>query len=268
MRPPARVSRGSIGPPLSGELTAPLGAGSLFRWDNLNSVSLALYSGHLSSRDDDEVLAGANRIAIETNSGDWEIIGFAEVELVSPGIYTLSRLLRGQMGTGHAIGPASTGNRLIVVDESTLNLTPPSAWIGTTPSLRAYAGPSDATGAALSPSISLAPLLPLAPVHLRANRGPGSDDITLRWTRRSRADSDSWVPDDAPLEFVPEAYRVTIMDGATPVRTIEAEMASADYSAAQQTADFGSLPASFSFTVAQRSPLWGPGHASSGEFHA
>ena len=41
------------------------------------------------------VLAGANRIAVETDTGDWEVIGFAEAELVSPGIYNLRRLLRG-----------------------------------------------------------------------------------------------------------------------------------------------------------------------------
>ena len=74
--------------------------------------------------------------------------------------------------------------------------------------------------------------------------------------------------DDAPLDFVPEAYRVTIFNGVTPVRTIDATTATVAYSLAQQSADFGAPPASFAFTVAQKSPLYGPGHAATATFTA
>ena len=47
-----------------GELTAPLAAGGIWTWDVSHTVELVLYGGHLASRTDDEVLAGANRIAI------------------------------------------------------------------------------------------------------------------------------------------------------------------------------------------------------------
>ena len=66
---------------------------------------------------------------------------------------------------------------------------------------------------------------------------------------------------------MPEAYRVTIFDGATPVRSIAATGPAAIYSAAEQTADFGAPPPDFVFTVAQLSPLYGPGHAAEGVFH-
>ena len=115
--------------------------------------------------------------------------------------------------------------------------------------------------------IGLGPVLPLPPVHLRAVRSVGGD-IALSWVRRSRSDTDSWVVDDAPLDVAPEAYRVTILDGATPVRVIDSATPNATYTAGQQTADFGSLPASFTFTVAQLSPLYGPGHAATGAFDA
>ena len=52
------------------------------------------------------------------------------------------------------------------------------------------------------------------------------------------------------------------------MRTIVACTPAATYTATQQTADFGSLPASFGFTVAQVSPLYGPGHAANATFHA
>jgi hypothetical protein len=90
----------------------------------------------------------------------------------------------------------------------------------------------------------------------------------LSWIRRSRTDTDSWVPADAPLDFAPEAYRVTILDGVTPVRTFEPTTAAVTYATADQTADFGAPPASFSFTVAQLSALYGPGHAARSIFIA
>ena len=55
--------------------------------DEVHAIEVTLYTGHLSSRDDDEVLAGANRIAVETDAGDWEVIAFAGVELVAPQTY-------------------------------------------------------------------------------------------------------------------------------------------------------------------------------------
>ena len=101
-----------------------------------------LIEGVMSARDDGEVLAGANRIAVETDGGEWEVIGFADADLIAPGSYELSRLLRGQMWTGHAIGPASVGNRVMVLDDLPLSEALPAGWLGETIALRAYAGPA------------------------------------------------------------------------------------------------------------------------------
>ncbi|MGN6156592.1 MAG: GTA baseplate fiber-binding domain-containing protein, partial [Devosia sp.] len=250
-----------------GVLTAPLGEGSIFTWDEVNAVELTLYSGHLSSRDDDEVLAGANRIAVQNDTGGWEIVGFAEVELTGSNTYRLTRLLRGQGGSDFAIGPTSAGNAMLVLDASATTLPVQGAWLGTTAELRSFAGPADASGQLAAVEIGLDPLLPLAPVHLRAVRSSGGD-VALSWVRRSRADTDSWASDDAPLDVTPEAYAVTVLNGVNAVRTISTATPAATYSAADQTADFGALPASFSFTVAQVSPLYGAGHAATATFVA
>jgi len=54
-----------------GELTAPLGDGQMFTWDTRALLELRLYSGHLAPRDDAAVLAGANRLLLETALG-WD----------------------------------------------------------------------------------------------------------------------------------------------------------------------------------------------------
>jgi hypothetical protein len=204
-------------------------------------------------------LAGANRIALLNDAGDWEVIGFAEAELVAPATYELTHLLRGQMGTDYASGAASAGNRVVVLDDAVTSLAPSAAWLGTTRTLRSFAGPNDSTGETFDLALDLDTLLPLAPVHLKARRVAGGD-ISLGWMRRSRADTDSWAPDDAPLDWAPEAYRVEIYDGASLVRTIEASASAATYTAAQQATDFGGPAASFTWRVAQHSALYGPGH--------
>lgn len=83
--------------------------------------------------------------------------------------------------------------------------------------------------------------------------------------RRSRADSDSWAI-EAPLEVMPEAYRLVILDGGIEVRSTDMATPSAIYTAAEQMVDFGMLPSALDFTVAQLSPVYGPGHAATGSF--
>lgn len=231
------------------------------------SIEIELSGGHLAPVDFEAALAGANRIAVETDAGEWEVIGFAGAELVSPGRYRLTDLLRGLGGTDVAMGPSAAGNRLVVLDGNVALLPVEPDWLGGELALRAFAGRHDGTGAAVTAELPLAPVLPLPPVHLRAVRGAGGD-IALGWVRRSRADAGSWAVGEVPLEHAPEAYRVTVLSGGVAVRTIEVSSPAAAYAAAAQLADFGALPAAFDFTVAQLSPVFGAGHAGGASFHA
>lgn len=258
----ARLGR----PAAIGELVTPLTAGPVHVRDR-RSAEIELSGGHLAPVDFAVALAGANRIAVETDAGEWEVIGFAGAELVSPGRYRLTELLRGLGGTDVAMGAAAAGNRLVVLDGNVTAVPVEADWLGGELDLRAFAGRHDGTGAAVTATLSLASVLPLPPVHLRAVRGAGGD-VALGWVRRSRADAGSWAVAEVPLEHVPEAYRVTIFDGADAVRTIEVSTPAATYAAAAQVADFGALPAAFDFTVAQLSPVFGAGHAGAASFHA
>jgi hypothetical protein len=87
-------------------------------------------------------------------------------------------------------------------------------------------------------------LRPFSVVHVeqpwRKARSPG--DLTIRWTRRSRAlAADSWGGVDVPLAEEAEAYEVEIMDGAAVKRTLATGTTSVTYSGAQQIADWGAL---------------------------
>ena len=155
----------------------------------------------------------------------------------------------------------------MVLDDAVAVLPVEAGWVGDTLALRALAGRRDAEGTGFAGEVSLSPLTPLAPGHLRAVRD-GSGDVTLSWTRRSRADAGSWAALEVGLDYVPEAYRVTIFDGVTPVRVIEVSGPVASYPAAAQVADFGGLPENFDFAVSQLGAEFGPGAAATGAFNA
>lgn len=197
----------------------------------------------------------------------WELLQAREATLIGPGQYRLRQLLRGQRGTEGAMGAAS-GSPLIVIDAACQRLPIALAALGLPRTFR--------TGPASRPltdgSYTETPftphgigLRPFAPAHLRARRNPGTGDITLTWTRRSRApEADSWEGFEVPLGEEVESYAVTILasHAGAVLRTLNAATPQVIYTAAQQAADFGAPlgpGASLSFAVRQVSMAVGPG---------
>lgn len=249
---------------LVGQLATALPAGPVGVWDQGSVVDVTLLAGHLASAEPLAVLAGSNRLAIETDADGWEVIGFARAEMVGVGQYRISGLLRGLDGT--RAGKATAGSRVMVLDGRCVTMPVEAGRLGETRDLRIYAGSADVVGEALTLAADAGPALPLPPVHLRARREAGGD-IRLTWIRRSRADGDGWGLAEAPLEHGPEAYRVTVLSGNTLVREFTCSEPTALYSATEQVADFGVAPSTLGFTVSQLSPVLGAGHAARGEFH-
>ncbi len=252
-------------PAILGETVSALPAGPSAVWDG-GALEVDIGSGHLADVTEMAALAGSNRLAVQTDSGLWEIIGFAGAELIAPKRYRLTRLLRGLDGTDAAIGPIAAGRRVLVLDGQASVLPVEAHRIGESRSLRCYAGPSDTVGQTVLVTPDAGPALPLSPVHLRALR---LDDgaVALQWVRRSRADGDGWGVAEPPLEQAPERWRVRIFDGGTAIRTIETGSAGAHYGPGEQLADFGEPAGAFTFTIAQISPVLGAGHAASGAFY-
>lgn len=247
-----------------GELTLDLGEGPRGVWDRAGALDVRLYGGHLASAEPQAVLASANRLAVLTDAGHWEVIGFERAELVGPAIYRLTGLLRGLDATRS--GVAGIGNRVMMLDRHCLRVAAPHGALGDRRAFRAYAGPRDAEGVELAGDVDIGAALPLAPVHLKSSRDAGSGDVKLSWMRRSRIEGNAWTFADVPLDFSPERYRVTIADGETVVRVVTVGEAGLIYPATEQVADFGALPATFGFAVEQISPVLGPGHRAQGVF--
>jgi hypothetical protein len=211
-----------------------------------NALLLDLPEGRLDSVTDLTLFGGANALAVESAPGIWEVLRARNVELVAPGQYRLTQLLRGQRGTEGAMGnPTPVGARVVVLDDALVPLPISEADIGIPwswrvgPAARAF---TDASYVAQSFTPSGVGLRPFSVAHVeqpwRTPRMPG--DLTIRWTRRSRAlAADSWGGVEVPLVEEREVYEVEILDGATVKRVLSATTTSAVYTEGQQTADWG-----------------------------
>ncbi len=231
-----------------GVLVSDLWSGPVSRFDHGNELIVDLSSGTLGSVTDLALFAGANAFAVESAPGVWEIVQAGTAELLAEGRYRLTRLLRGQRGTEHAIGnPAPAGARVVVLDVSLAALPVLEAELGIAWNWRI--GPashpvSGDTYVAETFTPSGAGLRPFSVAHIehpwRTPRTPG--DLTIRWVRRSRAlSADSWAALEVPMSEQMEAYEVEILDGSVVRRTLSATTTSVVYTSAQQIADWGAL---------------------------
>lgn len=235
--------------------TLATGASDVF--DRLNTVDVLLLGEEtLSSTSELNVLNGANVAVI----GD-EIIQFTTATALGPGTYRLSTLLRGRLGTEHAMADHAAGERFVLLDSAVTAVRVTPASVGQSWTLRASTfGTSLDEGVESAVTITGESLRPLSPVALSAVKD-GSGDILISWLRRARIDG-GWRDEvDIPLMEQSEAYDVEILDGAVVVRTFRVTTTQASYTVADQTTDFGSPPDSLSLRIYQLSTLVGRGNA-------
>ena len=236
-----------------GELVWDLWPGPVDRWDEGNIVRILVYGGALGSVSRNDVLNGANAFAIEAD-GEWEIVQAARCDLVAPGLYELSDLLRGRQGSAHAMGaPHLAGARIVKLDHRLVRANVGGHEWGEDITFIAPPAGALATSERAEAAVVVLPragMRPWAPAHLRAFRD-GSGDVLVSWVRCARFGGDSWGAGEPPLGFASERYVLEVLDGDDPIRTETVDLPNFAYSAAAQTADFGFLPGSLRIRVAQ-----------------
>lgn len=249
---------------IMGRTTAAFASGPLWIWDRANSLTLRLHNATetLTAATEASVLNGANAIAVETATGAWEVVQFQNVTVNEDGTYTLDTLLRGQYGTDADMAAAvAPGARVVIYDDRLGHLTGSSDRLGIDLTLR-YGPSVTVVSDTRYRNTTLTPAgiayRPYAPVHLK--QVVSGTDLVLSWVRRTRFSGDSWDQVEVPLNEEAERYEIDILDGATVKRTITVDAATTvTYTAAQQTADFGSTQGAVSWVVYQISTIYGRG---------
>ncbi len=239
-----------------GAIITNLPAGPFEAWDTVNEVEVILTSGSLTSVNELAVLNGANAALI----GD-ELVQFQNAQLIGESTYKLTKLLRGRQGTEWAIDGHAAGDRFVLITPALYTTAIANNLIGRQLYYKAVSvGNTLSTTDEEAFTYTGRNLKPFAPVHVEGSRD-GSGNLTIDWIRRSRVDSEWRDGVGIPLGEESEAYEVDILDGSTVVRTIEVTSATASYSAADQTTDFGSPQSSIDVKVYQLSAVVGRGYA-------
>lgn len=222
-----------------GTCTTTLGDFAGVGMDERNTLTVNVGSGELSSATREALLADGALNALLV--GD-EVIRFQRATLVSPGVYILSGLLRGQRGTEWAMGSHGANERCVLLRTRGLRrVTQQAAEVGQVRYLRG--GTLGATPSATSVQFTNTNrgLRPFAPVDARAVRLP-SGDLQITWKRRTRLSTRLTGPAgiNAPEDFSPLSFEVLLYrdSGRTQlVRTLTSSTQTATYTAAQLSSD-------------------------------
>jgi Putative phage tail protein len=253
---------------IMGRTLSTLPRGPVSRFDYATKLQLEVAGGELASVTRTQMLAGANAAAVEGLDGSWEVFQFETAELISSGVYEVSGLLRGQAGSESSMAkvdmPIAAGATFVLlnssvalIDLSVDEIKLPYQWrYG--PASRDL---SDVSYGQNEHAFAGLGLRPLSPVHVRGSRN-SNGDLSLSWIRRTRVGGDSWDTLEVPLAEDFERYEVDVLaDDESVIRTLVTETASADYTAAEQIADFGQLRNPCPVRIVQLSAIFGRGSA-------
>ncbi|MCX7144430.1 MAG: phage tail protein [Proteobacteria bacterium] len=209
-------------------------------FDEVNAVTVNVGLGTLSSSTRDALLNSLSTNAILIGS---EILQFCTATLVSPGLYTLSGLLRGARGTEWAMSGHAASERAVLLRAAGLaRVVLTNSELGLSRSYKGVTlGQALSSATAESFTDNAVGLKPFSPFDLRAARD-GANNVTFTWQRRTRLDVRTTGPIgiNVPLGEDAERYDIDIYaSGAysAVLRTIVAATTMANYSAADQTAD-------------------------------
>lgn len=220
-----------------------------------------MFDGALSSVSSDQLLNGSNAIAIGDGSPrNWEVLQFERAALVGPDQYSLSRRLRGQLGTD-ATAPDlwRAGSWVVVLDDALQQIGFPSSARGLDrhfrvgPAAFPFTDPSYVHRQAMFYGTGLRPY---SPVHVRC-RDDGSGNHIISWIRRTRIDGDLWDLPDVPLGEAREAYEIRVWSGTRLARQETVTSSAWAYALPLRVAD--AVTGAYEVEVAQISDRFGPG---------
>lgn len=247
-------------PAILGCLATPLAYSSPDRFSRGTGCDVEVYGGGLSSASELAILNGANRAALKTTSGEWEVLQFKSAELVSPGRYRLDGFLRGQAGTDAFVeAEVAAGVPFVVLNEAIIDV-PLDALAGL--NMNYLVGPSHKpfthfSYRAFTQTLRGVAYRPYRPAHLSALLDAG--DLKCAWVRRSRVVGDSWEGFETPLGEDRELYLWQVRAAGTLVREELITTPFHVYSASEQVDD--AVSGDIEIAVSQISDRYGSGPA-------
>jgi hypothetical protein len=212
-------------------------------FDESNTVRVFV-NGTLETKTTIQVLAGGNVAKL----GD-EVISFRTATLVSTGVYDLTGLLRGRLGTDWATADHAVNDEFVLLTTAMRNVEVQSSDLNVAKLYGSISNGRTLEDASYSSfTYTGNNLKPFSPVHLGGGTTGTGTAWTIRWMRRSRL-AWEWIDGvDVDADETAYNFEVRIHDSSgTVLRTITVSSATAGadgristtYSNADQTTDFG-----------------------------
>ncbi len=193
-----------------GALLTDLDAGPVARWDHANQFEFYMPSARFAALEDEALLGGGNKFAIETQAG-WEIIQIRDVTLIGPDRYICQTLLRGLDGSeADMTARIHAGARVIWLNQGVFDMDLSSEFLRETVTFKCDVNGREGDAAKLI--YTGRHLRPLAPVHVKATKEGAI--LHLSWIRQTRINGDMWTG-EVPLGEAEERYRVQCFDNQT-----------------------------------------------------
>jgi len=228
-------------------------------FDEANFVDVKLLNGTLSSATATAVMNGANLIILGN-----EELHFKNAVLIATDTYRLSGFLRGRHGTELAMSTHIAGDRFVLADVNTWRrISASSAEIGLQ---RHYKAVSFGMTLQQTPAKAFTNTADGLECLSVVEIGAGCDasgNITGNFKRRGRLSAEWRNYADIPLSEATESYEVEIWDSTftTLKRTLPPLTSKTfQYSAANQTTDFGYIIKALALKIYQLSAIVGRGH--------
>jgi len=247
---------------ITGTITGlPVGNPYIVDYTHTLRVTLDDADDELTSCTMAQLLAGANGAFIGNQDFDWEVIQFLNATLVSAGVYDLTGLLRGRLGTEWAMSAFSTSADTFVLAETNgvfANVPHSNANINSFFRLKAVTEQQDISDVTEDTwQSTCVRLKPYAPTHIHANRN-SAGDIIITWKRRDRHSGQMlWEP---PVSESGTTYRIDVLGGLISPITFSATTETFTLTATQQIGLFGALQSSLDVEIHQRSAIVGAGY--------
>ena len=238
----------------------PLQPGPIATWDRQSSLEVRLIYGSLSSVTTEQVLNGANKLAIGSGTATgWEVLQFRHAEPLGDQRFRLSGILRARAGTQSEAREAHpVGSYLVGLEGLSETFTLPNFESGMQRYLRYGPAKRPFTDASFRQTVQTFEGISLRPhpvCHLQASGT--TTGHRFEWIRQTRVGGEAWGTNEVPLSEEAERYAVEIRQGGAVVRTFDVVGPSCVYTNAEQIAD--GTTSGYTCAVAQVSARFGTG---------
>lgn len=244
------------------------GVTDVFDLVNVIRVTLLDPTDELDTVTEDDVLTGKNAAWIGPADGSpGEVLQFQTATLIAPGVYDLSKLLRGRLGTEWAVGLHVVGNVFVQLDGGGLARADFGAadW-GNSNDFKAVTLLTAEADAAVVPFTNSGEgKRPLSPVAITGTTV--ATDLVITWTRRSRL-RQVGLSGPTPLGEAVESYEIDIYKAGVFKRTLTSTTPTVTYTAAQMATDGFATGNTVDARVFQMSDVAGRGRQGQGSLLA